>query len=329
MRIIRYHEYGDPDVLRVEKVDPPVPGSGQVRIEVEAIGVNFIDTRLRRNAVPLGGPAPLPGEPHGDVVGRVEALGPDVTDLRIGDRVAAWSVHAAYADMVLAEAARTMKIPDSIEAPVATALASTGQVAINVREVGRIAAGDVVLVHAAAGAIGHLLTQLARLRGAKRVIGTAGAPSPEKVEFIRRHGADVVVDYRRDDWPDRVREVTGGQGVDVVLDSVEGRVFKAGLDLLKPFGRLVYYGFADASEDLASVRMTDLFGIKYVVATAFDAWLAGAPEQAARARRELIEHVRGGRLSVAVHAVLPLEEAAEAHRIIESREQLGRVVLTP
>jgi NADPH:quinone reductase len=171
------------------------------------------------------------------------------------------------------------------------------------------------------------VTQLARILGAGTVIGTVG--SAAKRDFVLAHGADAVVEYGRSDWPERVREITGGAGVDVVLDSVEGAVFEPSLKLLAPFGRLVYYGFAGAAGKVAEVSMTDLLGLKYVVGTAFDAWLAAAPQEAEQARRSLLEYVGDGRLRIAVHATLPLEEAAKAHRIIEERSQLGRVVLLP
>ncbi|WKD32298.1 quinone oxidoreductase family protein [Streptomyces xanthophaeus] len=325
MRLVSYHHHGGPDVLRVEEVPVPVPGPGQLLLRTDAVGVNFIETQLRSDSAPF--PSPLPGRPGGDVVGRVEALGPGTEGPAPGTRVAAYGVSGAYADHVLAEAARTLEIPEDIDPATATALASTAQVAWSVLDVARLAPGESVLVHAAAGAIGHLVTQLAKRRGARLVIGTVG--SPAKDGFVRAHGADEVVDYSRPDWGDRVRELTGGAGVDVVLDSVEGAVFQEGLRLLKPFGRLVYYGFADAGAKPAQVTMTDLLGLKSVIGTSFDAWTQAAPARAAEARADLVRLVADGDLRVAVHAVLPLAEAAEAHRIIEARTQLGRVVLIP
>jgi NADPH2:quinone reductase len=325
MRLISYHEHGSPDVLRVEDVPAPIPGPGQLLLRTEAVGVNFIETQLRGATAPF--PSPLPGRPGGDVVGRVEALGPDTDGPAPGTRVAAYGVPAAYADRVVVDAERLVVVPDDLDAAVATALGSTAQTAWSVLDAARVAKGDTVLVHAAAGAIGHLVTQLAKARGAGRVIGTVG--SPAKADFVRAHGADDVVDYRQPDWADEVRARTGGQGVDVVLDSVEGAVFKDGLKLLKPYGRLVYYGFAGADGEVAKVAMTELLGLTYVVGTSLDAWAKADPVRVAEARAELVRLVTSGGLRVAVHATLPLTEAAEAHRIIESRTQLGRVVLVP
>jgi NADPH:quinone reductase len=326
MRQVSYHHHGGPGVLRTEEVPRPVPGPGQLLLRTEAIGVNFIETQLRSDSAPF--PSPLPGRPGGDVVGRVEAVGPGTpAPPAIGTRVAAYGVPAAYADHVIAESARTVEVPEEIDGPTATALASTAQVAWGILDLARFAPGETVLVHAAAGAIGHLVTQLAVRRGARLVIGTVG--SEKKADFVRAHGAHAAVDYRRPDWADRVRELTGGEGVDVVLDSVEGDVFEDGLRLLNPLGRLVYYGFAGAGPKPARVALTDLLGLKTVVGFSFDAWNRAALDQADTARAELVRLVADGGLRVAVHAVLPLTEAAEAHRIIEARDQLGRVVLTP
>jgi NADPH:quinone reductase len=325
MRLVRYHEHGGPEVLRVEDVGIPTPGEAEIFVKVEAVGVNFIETQLRRDEAPF--PSPLPGVPHGDVVGRIEAVGSAVQGLNVGDRVVAWIVQAAYADYAVVDAAQALAIPESFDAAEATVLASTAQVAVNVLQIGQVKAGETVLVHAAAGAIGHLVVQLAKIFGAGTVIGTVG--SPAKKDFVLAQGADSVVSYRDTGWADEVRELTGGAGVDVVLDSVEGEVFKPSLELLKPYGRLVYYGFAGATGGLAQLSMSDLFGIKYVVGSAFDAWLKSDPDAAARVRAELVEHLRSGRLRPAVHARLALDEVAKAQQIIEDRTQLGRVVLIP
>lgn len=325
MRLISYHEHGSPDVLRVEEAPEPAPGPGRLLLRTEAVGVNFIETQLRRNTAPF--PSDLPGRPSGDVVGRVEGLGAGVDGPAPGTRVAAFAVPAAYADLVVVDADRALVVPDGVDPATATALGSTAQTAWSVLDAARIAEGDTVLVHAAAGAVGHLVTQLAKMHGAGRVIATVG--SPAKIDFVRAHGADDAVDYRRPTWADEVRRLTGGQGVDIVLDSVEGAVFQQGLKLLKPYGRLVYYGFAGTDGEVAKVAMTDLLGLTYVVGTSLSAWAKADPVRVAEARDRLVRLVASGALRVAVHTTLPLTEAAEAHRIIENRAQLGRVVLVP
>ncbi|ONI76393.1 oxidoreductase [Actinosynnema sp. ALI-1.44] len=323
MRLVRYHEHGGPEVLLVENADVPSPADTEILIQVEAVGVNFIETQLRRGKAPF--PSPLPGVPHGDVVGRIEGVGAEVTNLVAGDRVVAWIVQAAYADYVVVDAAQAMVIPESFDAAAATVLASTAQVAVSVLQIGQVKPGETVVVHAAAGAIGHLVVQLAKIHGVRTVIGTVG--SSAKRDFVLAQGADAVVSYESDGWPDQVRELTGG--VDVVLDSVEGKVFQPSLALLKPYGRLVYYGFAGATGGLAQLSVSDLFGLKCVVGAAFDVWLGSDPEGAAKARADLVEYMLTGQLRPAVHARVPLDEVADAQRIIEDRAQLGRVVLVP
>jgi NADPH:quinone reductase len=317
MRIIRYHEHGSPEVLKLE------PGTGQVLVRAEAIGVNFVETQRRRGQSPL--PSPLPASPAGDVVGIIEAIGPQVDRLRVGDRVAAVAFDGAYADFAVAESAWLEPIPHGLDAAQASVLASPAQTALCVVNTARIQPGDTVLVHAGAGTIGHLALQLAKLAGAGTVIATAS--TPEKLAFARSYGADFAVDYSEADWPDRVREAVGP--VDVILDSIGGAITAHGIELLAPFGRLVSFGSAGSGPAMPTVSTMDLIDMKYVVGARLNAWWAYRPEETRRGLRTLIEHVRNGKLRTAVHANLPLEQAASAHRIIEDRAQLGRVLLAP
>ncbi|CAL9377592.1 quinone oxidoreductase family protein [Streptomyces sp. enrichment culture] len=323
MRSIRYHDYGNPDVLTVEEVPVPSPGPGQVLIRSEAIGVNFVETQRRRGTGPF--PPPLPATPNGDVVGRVEQVGAEVTTVAVGDRVAAPVMGGAYADFVLADATFLAPLPDGIDTAQASILASPAQTALCVLKTARIRPGDTVLVHAAAGAIGHLMTQLVRHYGAGRVIGTVG--SPAKAAFAREHGTDIVVDYSTQGWTDDVLKATDGEGADVILDSVGGDILLAGLDVLKPFGRLVFYGAAGGT--LPQVPAMRLIPMKHVVGCGLDQWWQHRPDDIRTGLQELIGHVTEGRLKVHVHAELPLTEAAAAHRIIEDRAQLGRILLRP
>lgn len=325
MRRVRFHEYGGPEVLKVEEADVPVPGAGQVLIRATAIGANFVDTKFRRG--PSAGSLftmPLPGSPTGDVVGVVEATGPGVDDGLVGSRVAALAEKDAFADYVLADAAWLAPVPANLDDAAASVLSSPAPVALRVLRAGRVAAGETVLVHAAAGTIGHLATQLAKIEGAGTVIATAGSPS--KLDFARAHGADVAIDYTEEDWPERVRSAAPG-GVDVVLDSVGGAVSHAGVDLLAPFGRLVAYGVA--SGEFGDVPVRNLVNLRTVTAFSLLPWRAAAPDRAAAEVAELTALFADGRLRTSVHTRLPLDEAAAAHRILENREQLGRVLLIP
>lgn len=325
MRVIRYYEYGGPEVLKVEEVPVPTPGEGQVLVRAEAIGANFVDTRFRRG--PSAGAIferPLPGSPTGDVVGVVEAVGPDVDPGLVGDRVATLVYPDAFADFVLADAAWLAHVPDGVDDGTASTLSSAAPVALRVLRAGQLAAGETVLVHAAAGTIGHLAVQLAKIEGAGTVIATAG--SSAKLDFARAHGADIAIDYTQDDWVDQVRAVAPG-GIDLALDSVGGEMLLQSIDLLAPFGRVVAYGVA--SGDLGTIPVQSLVGLRSVGGFSLLAWRQAAPKQAGAEVTELAGHFASGRLRASVHTRLPLTEAAAAHRILDAREQLGRVLLIP
>ncbi|TDV36089.1 quinone oxidoreductase family protein [Actinophytocola oryzae] len=325
MRRVRYHEYGGPEVLKVEEVDIPTPGDGQVLVRAEAIGANFVDTKFRRG--PSAGTVfqrPLPGSPTGDVVGTVEAVGPGVDPAVVGRRVAALVDPDAFADFAVADAAWLAEVPAGVDEGSASMLSSAAPVALRVLRAGQLAAGQTVLVHAAAGAIGHLAVQLARLEGAGTVIATAG--SAEKLAFARQLGADVAIDYTQEDWAEQVREAAPG-GVDLVLDSIGGEMPVHSLELLAPFGRVVVYGVASGS--LGAVPVRYLVQLRSVTGFSLLAWREAAPKQAADEVAELAELFASGRLKTTVHTRLPLTEAATAHRILEAREQLGRVLLIP
>jgi NADPH:quinone reductase-like Zn-dependent oxidoreductase len=325
VRRVRYYTYGGPEVLKVEETEVPAPGEGQVLIRAEAIGANFVDTKFRRG--PTAGTLfqrPLPGSPTGDVVGTVDAAGPGVDPGIVGNRVAALIDPDAFADFVVADAGWLADVPAGVADGDASMLSSAAPTALGVIRAGRIKTGETVLVHAAAGAIGHLALQLARLEGAGTVIATAG--SPAKLDFAREHGADVAVDYTAADWPDQVRDAVPG-GVDVVLDSVSGETRQRSFDVLAPFGRVVVYGAA--SGELGAIPVENLILSRSVIGFSLLAYRAAAPKQAADEVAELIEHFAAGRLRTSVHTRLPLTEVVAAHRILEGRENLGRVLLIP
>jgi NADPH:quinone reductase len=320
MRRVRYYEFGGPEVLKVEEADIPVPGPGQVLVRTEAIGTSWVDTSFRRGTSPLGRPS-LPGSPHGDVVGTVEAVGEGADPALAGQRVVDLVNPDAYADYVLADADWLVRVPDGVDAGTASVLDMPAPVALRVLRTGRLAPGETVLVHAAAGSIGHLATQLARIEGAGTVIATAS--SPAKLEFAREHGADVGVCYADPDWPDQVRAAAPG-GVDVVLDTIGGQVTAQSMDL---FGRLVFYGAA--SGDLPELPVARVLSLRSVSGFGLLAWRAARPDQARQEMTELAGLAAAGRLRAVVQATLPLEEAARAHALLEDRSRVGRVLLVP
>ncbi|MFF8957359.1 zinc-binding alcohol dehydrogenase family protein [Streptomyces sp. NPDC014894] len=326
MRAVRVHEYGSPEVLKVEEVPVPEPGPGQVLIAVEAVSVGFAQTQMRRNEFPA--PMWRPSFPivlGGDVVGEVAALGAGVSGVRIGDRVGAFTLHGAYAEYAAVDAETLLPVPAALDAAQATALPAPGPIAMGTMGTAGLREGESVLVHAGSGGIGHLAVQLARLAGAGQVIATAG--SAAKCAYIASLGADAVVDYSRADWPDAVRAATGGRGVDVILDSVGGSVLRQGLGLLAPFGRLVFYGSAGGGRDIPGISPMELIGMRFLTGFALSAWRSARPERYRADHDDLARWLLDGTVRQTVHATLPLEEVAKAHEIIEDRAQIGRIVL--
>ncbi|SNQ47169.1 Quinone oxidoreductase 1 [Frankia canadensis] len=324
MRRVRYHAYGEPEVLTIEETDPPEPGPGQVRLRAEVIGANFVDTKLRRG--PAAGSLftrPLPGTITGEVVGTVDAVGPDADPGLLGRRVAALT-EDAFADQVLADAAWLAPVPDGLDDGAASMLPMGAPIALRLLRLGRLGPGDTVLVHAAAGGIGHLAVQAAKLLGAGTVI--AAASSAAKLDFARSLGADVGVLYTEDDWPQRVRAAAPG-GVDLILDSVGGQTLRRGVDLLAPLGRTVVYGLAGGVD--ADLQVTSLFRLVSVTGFSLLAWRAARPEQARQDITEATELLMDGRLRTTVHARFPLTDAVAAHHLLEARANLGRVLIDP
>jgi len=320
MRQVRYHEHGGPEVLRIDEVERPEPGPGQILIEVEAIGTNVIDTVFRAGTGLWQ--RPLPGTLTGEVVGRVHEIGPGVRAVSVGDRVATLSEEAA-ADYVVADPAWLAPVPATADAAEATVLAALAPLARGLLRAARLDGTETVLVQSAAGGVGHLLVQLSLILGAGRVIGTAS--TEPKRDFVRSLGAEAV-DSADPDWADGVRKLAP-DGVDIVLDSIGGAVFDAGVELLAPLGRMVTYGAIGGT--LPTVNALSLFALKQVSGFSMLAWRSARPEQARADMAEVADLFAAGRLRSAVHARLPLTQAKTAHEILDARANSGRVALIP
>ncbi|GAA1551064.1 zinc-binding dehydrogenase [Kribbella hippodromi] len=321
MRAVRFHRHGGPDVLQLDEVDVPEPGAGQVLIKAEAIGANAIDTVLRR-----GGSAwdrPLPGTLTGEVVGRITALGPDTPPgVAVGQRVGAVA-EDAFAEYVATDAAFLAAIPDDADPAVATMLPMTGPLAFRLLETANLPAGGTVLIHSAAGTIGHLAVQLARGYDPKTIIGTAS--SPARLDFIRSFGAEAV-NLTDPDWPDQVRALAP-EGVDAVLDSVGGAVFDQGLELVKPTGTMITYGAI--STELPTIPAAALFGFKTVTGVSLMGWRSARPDAARADVAEVTRRWQAGELRPVVHATHPLADVAKIHETLDARSALGRLVAIP
>ncbi|MBT2493465.1 zinc-binding dehydrogenase [Streptomyces sp. ISL-96] len=325
MRIIRHYEHGAPSVLRLEEVEKPQPGPGQVLIRAEAIGVTFAEVQ-RRQGIPIGGHAGLPGAPGGDVAGTIEAVGEGVSDFAVGDRVVGDIDHSAYADYVVAGTDWLIKIPNDLDAAAATLLPSPAQTAYHaIKEAGRLQPGQTIVIDAASGGVGHLAVQIAKALGAGKVIATASTQA--KLDFARELGADVTVNYTDEDWVDQVLAATDGRGADVVLETVGGDVLLKSLNITAQFGTLVFYG--SASGDIPPIPTLALARMKNVAGFSLYAMLYNKQDAVAEGQRHLLELISSGRIKPVVHERIPLEDAVKAHELMEARAQLGKIVLVP
>ena len=318
---IRVHQTGGPEVLEWEEVEVGNPGPGQATIRQEAVGLNFIDVYHRTGLYPQ----PLPFTPGVEGAGVVEAVGPDVTDIRLGDRVAYAGPIGGYAEQRLIAADRLVKLPDSISAEQAAAMMLKGLTAeMLVRRVYPVQAGQTVLVHAAAGGVGLILCQWAKALGAT-VIGTVG--SDEKAELARAHGCDHPIVYTRQDFVAEVERITESKKVPVVYDGVGRDTFMKSLDCLARRGMMVSFGNASGAVDPFPPSMLAQKGSLFLTRpTAYD--YVATPVELQQAAAELFEVVESGKVRIEVDQRFPLKDAAEAHRQLEARKTTGSTILT-
>lgn len=320
---IRIHETGGPEVLRWEEVEVGDPGPGQVRIRHTAVGLNFVDTYQRSGLYPLALPAILGNEG----AGVVEAVGPEVTTLKPGDRVGyAPGPVGSYSQARLIAADRLIPLPDWIEDRQAAAMLLQGMTAqVLLRQAYPVKPGDPILVHAAAGGVGQILCQWGKHLGAT-VIGTVS--TDEKAERARAKGCDHVIVYSRDSFVERVKAITGGQGVPVVYDGVGRTTFMDGLDCLRSRGLMVLYGQASGPVPPLDLQVLAQKGSLFVTRPTLFNYTAKREELMAAAA-DLFEVVRAGSVTIDVGQTFPLERTADAHRALEARQTTGSTVLLP
>ncbi len=324
-RRIVVHAFGGPEVLRLESYEPPAPGSGEVRVRHRAIGLNFIDIYFRTGLYPP--PEGLPFTPGLEASGVVEAVGEGVTEFRPGQRVAyGTGPLGAYTDLRTMPADRLVAIPDEISDEVAAAMMLKGMTArYLLKQTYAVKPGDTILVHAAAGGVGLILCQWAKHLGAT-VIGTVG--SREKAEIARAHGCDHPIVYTEEDFVARVKAITGGAGLPVVYDGVGRATFMKSLDCLRPRGLMVSFGNASGPVENFNLGILSQKGSLYVTRPTLFHYTATREELLACAN-DVIEVVRDGVVRIEVNQRFPLDQAAEAHRALESRRTTGATVLLP
>ncbi len=322
MKAVRIETHGGPDVLRLVELPTPKPGPGQVLVGIEAVGVNFIDTYQRSGLYQL----PLPAVLGQEGAGRVVSLGADVKTLKVGDRVAFAHVMGAYADSVVIAADRLVPVPDAVTSRVAAAVLLQGMtVQYLVTDTFGLKPGHTCLIHAAAGGVGLLLVQVAKLKGAT-VIGTVS--TPEKAELARGAGADHVINYVEQDFESAVRQLTGGRGVQVVYDSVGKTTFAKSLNVLAPRGMLVTFGQSSGAIPPFDPLLLSQRGSLFLTRPVLGHYIATRDDLLARAN-ETLGWVADGRLKVRIDSEYPLAAVADAHRRLESRQSAGKILLIP
>ncbi len=323
MHAIRVHRHGGPEVLAYEEVPVPTPGPGEALVLITAIGVNYIDVYFREGRNPI----PPPFTPGNEAAGVVESVGPGVTEVAAGERVAYAMQLGSYAAYAVVPAWKLVAIPPGIDDRSAAAAMLQGMTAHYLTESAYpVRAGDTVLVHAAAGGMGLLLTQLAKRRGA-RVIGTVS--TAEKAALAREAGADETILYTQADFEAETRRLTGGKGVDVVYDAVGRTTFEKSLGCLRQRGMMVLYGAA--SGPVAPVdphTMLHLKGSLYLTRPSLAHYTADRAELLTRAS-DVLGWVAAGELRLTISRTYPLRDAARAHRDLEGRATTGKLLLLP
>jgi len=322
MQAIRVHQYGGPEAMELEQLPVPTPGAGQALVRVEASGVNFIDIYQRSGAYKL----PLPLGLGLEGAGTVEALGEGASGIALGDRVAWTQIPGSYATHTLVPADRLVKLPDKLSTRDGAAAMLQGMTAhYLVYSTYPLKAGETCLIHAAAGGVGLLFCQLAKMVGA-RVIGTAG--TEEKAALAREAGADDVIVYTQQDFEVEVKRLTNGKGVDVVYDGVGKDTFDKGLNLIRPRGMMVLFGQASGAVAPLDPQILNAKGCLYLTRPRLDVYIESREELVQRAS-DVLGWIADGKLKLRVEHTYALDQAGQAHNDLNGRKTTGKLVLLP
>jgi len=322
MHAIVVDAYGGPEALTYAERPDPVPGPGEVLVEVAAAGVNFIDVYHREGRYPL----PLPLVPGSEGVGTVRQVGAGVTHAAVGDLVAWPQVPGSYAELAVVPERMLVHVPDGIDPQVAAAAMVQGLTAHYLtHSTYAVRDGDQILLHAAAGGMGLLLTQLIKLRGG-RVIGTVS--SEEKEKLARAAGADEIIRYDQVPFPARVKELTGGRGVDAVYDGVGKTTFEGDLEAVRPRAMIALYGAASGPVPPFDLQRLSGAGSLFVTRPTLGHYIADRDELLGRAA-DLFEWIAAGQLTFSISQRYPLAEARRAHEDLEARRTTGKLILVP
>jgi len=321
-KAVRYHKQGGPEVLQVDEVQVGDPGAGQVRIRHTAIGVNFVDTYQRSGLYPMQ----LPGVAGNEGAGVVEAVGPGVKDLKKGDRVCYTGIPGSYCEERLVPADRMVKLPKGISEEQAASMLLKGMtVHYLIFTTYKVKKGDTVLWHAAAGGVGLIACQWLKKLGVT-TIGTVG--SDDKAKLAKAHGCHHVINYSRENFVERVKEITKGKKLPVVYDAVGKSTWDGSLDCLQPRGLMVSFGNASGAVPPVNLGILSTKGSLYVTRPTLATHIASRADLVKRSK-DLFEVVKSGKVKIETTARYKLADAQSAHRDLEGRKTTGSVVLVP
>ena len=322
MKVIRVHQKGGPEVLQLEDAPDPSPGPGELVIDVEAVGVNFIEIYYREGLYPMEHPF----TPGSEAAGTIAAVGAGVTEFQVGQRVVSQNVKGAYAGKAIVPAEKAVRIPDGVASKVAAAVWLQGLTAHYLsHSTYPLQSGDTCLVHAAAGGVGLLLCQMAKHRGAF-VIGTAS--TEEKRRLAHAAGADEVIDYTSKDFAVETKRIMNGAGVNVVYDSVGKTTFDKSLETLRPRGMMVLFGQSSGPVPPFDPQILNRKGSLFLTRPSLNAYVATRDELLSRAN-DLFGWLASGKLDVRIGAEFSLASAGEAHAALAGRKTTGKVILVP
>lgn len=322
MKAIQIRKTGEPDVLLCEDIPQPEPAAGEALVKIEAVGVNFIDIYHRSGLYPLA----LPAMPGLEGAGAIEALGADVTGFNVGDRVAWTSYLGSYAEFAAVPETKLVRIPDGVDSVTAAAAMLQGMTAHYLAfSTYQLTEGKTALVHAAAGGVGLLLVQMAKRAGAT-VIGTVS--TEEKALLAQNAGADHIILYTKTDFEAETRRLTNGRGVDVVYDSVGAATFEKSLNVLRPRGMMALFGQSSGPVPPFDLGELNRKGSLFITRPSIFHYIAERRDLVDRAG-DIFRWIEAGELNVRIDRTLSLAEAAEAHRLLASRQTAGKVLLIP
>jgi len=321
---VRVHKHGGPEVLTYEQIEVGAPGPGQIKVKNRACGVNYIDTYFRMGMYPS--PVGLPFVSGNEGAGEVMAVGPGVTDIKVGDRVGYVTALGGYSEERLMPADRAVKLPDGITFEQAAAMMLKGMTAqYLLRRTYKVERGSTILVHAAAGGVGVILCQWGNALGAT-VIGTVG--SEEKAKIAKANGAHHTILYRNEDFAAKVKEITGGKLCDVVYDGIGKTTFPASLDCIRPLGMFASFGSASGPIEAFNINLLQTKGSLFATRPTLNTYVAKREDLLATAK-DLFDVVSSGKVKIPVNQKYPLKDAAKAHKDLEGRGTTGSSILVP